>query len=89
MPGSPVLWRGGRKRPLGDGWLRDWVSTNPTRLSTQPGPRKVAGAKPEAFCFWLFQLLNIKPGDDLVDLFPGSGAVGRAWQKWQRQLWAA
>ena len=86
---EPVIWRGGRKRAKGEGWLRDWVSANITQLRHEHGLRKVAGTKPETFCFWLFQLLNLKPGDDFVDLFPGSGAVSRAWEKWQRQLWAA
>lgn len=83
---EPVIWKGGRKSGVGSGWVRDWVSTNPTRDSTQVGPRKVSGAKPEGFCFWLFQALNLRPGDELVDLFPGSGAVTQAWEKWQRQL---
>jgi hypothetical protein len=39
----------------------------------------VHGAKPAAFCWWLFDLLGALPGDDLVDLFPGSGGVARAW----------
>jgi hypothetical protein len=31
------------------------------------------------FCRWLFGLLGAAPGDQLDDLFPGSGAVTRAW----------
>ena len=38
------------------------------------------GAKPAAFCWWLFDLLGALPGDELVDLFPGSGGIGRAWR---------
>lgn len=41
-----------------------------------------AGAKPEAYCRWLFGLLGLRPGDVLDDLFPGTGAVGRAWDTW-------
>jgi hypothetical protein len=78
---EPVLFSGGRKRGRTDATVRDWVSA-PITLQ-----RGVAGAKPDAFCFWLFDLMGMQPGDDLVDLFPGSGAVGAAWQKWQRQLW--
>ena len=44
--------------------------------------RGLAGAKPERFCFWLFNVLGALPGDDFVDLFPGTGAVGAAWAKW-------
>ena len=43
-------------------------------------PRRVVGAKPAAFCWWLFDLLGALPGDELVDLFPGSGGIGRAWR---------
>jgi hypothetical protein len=41
--------------------------------------RRVMGAKPAAFCWWMFDLLGALPGDELVDLYPGSGGVGRAW----------
>ena len=43
-------------------------------------PARVIGAKPAAFCYWLFDLLGARPGDELADLFPGSGGVARAWQ---------
>jgi hypothetical protein len=46
-------------------------------LETLPG--QVIGAKPAAVCRWIFTLLGAGPGDTLDDLFPGSGAVGRAW----------
>jgi hypothetical protein len=42
-------------------------------------PTRVVGAKPAAFCRWVFELLGAAPGDQLADLFPGSGAVTRAW----------
>lgn len=41
--------------------------------------------KPEPFCWWVFDLLGLVEGDTLIDVFPGSGAVGRAWQARQRQ----
>ena len=37
------------------------------------------GRKPLAFCRWLFDLLGMKAGDSLIDLFPGTGIVSRAW----------
>jgi DNA modification methylase len=46
----------------------------------------VIGAKPAAFCRWVFELLGAAPGDVLEDLFPGSGAVGRAWQVYASRL---
>jgi len=42
-------------------------------------PGALIGMKPPAFAQWLFLLLNARPGDTLDDLFPGSGAITRAW----------
>lgn len=42
-------------------------------------PSAVVGMKPPAFARWLFELLEARPGDELVDLFPGSGIFGRYW----------
>ena len=77
---EPVIVRGGRPRTREQMTVRDWVSS-PITLQ-----RGVVGAKPEAFCLWLFEVLNLQPGDELIDLYPGSGAVGRAWEKWQRRM---
>jgi hypothetical protein len=44
----------------------------------QEVPGKGGGAKPEPFVRWVLRLLDYAPGDDLVDMFPGSGAVARA-----------
>jgi hypothetical protein len=46
----------------------------------------VAGQKPPEFCAWVFAIMGARPGDELADLFPGSGAVGRAWSSWSSQL---
>lgn len=45
--------------------------------------RGLTGAKPERVCFWIFQLMGLEPDDELVDLFPGTGAVSQAWSKWK------
>jgi hypothetical protein len=77
---EPVLFYGGRKRDRSESTVRDWVST-PITLQ-----RGLTGAKPEAFCFWFFDLMGMELGDELVDMFPGTDGVTRAWAKWQRQL---
>jgi hypothetical protein len=46
-------------------------------LLTLPG--RVVGTKPPRVCSWIFGLMGARAGDTLDDLFPGSGAVGRAW----------
>lgn len=43
-------------------------------------PARVIGAKPARFARFVFELLGATAGDQLVDLFPGSGGIGRAWQ---------
>ena len=42
----------------------------------------ILGEKPKEFCYWLFGLLGLKPEDEFVDLFPGSGAVTKYWEQW-------
>ena len=74
---EPVIFHGGR-RLKGDKVL-DWVQCSVT-LKTG-----MIGSKPEKFCFWMFLMLGARRGDELVDMFPGSGAVTKAWDKYQRQ----
>jgi hypothetical protein len=71
-----VIVVGGRQRAPG---VRDWLSAKPAR-----GGGTLPGRKPLAFCAWLFDLLGMVPGDELVDLFPGTGVVGRAWREVER-----
>jgi hypothetical protein len=77
---EPVIVRGGRKRTREQHTVRDWVAT-PITLK-----RGLTGVKPDPFCFWLFEVLGLQPGDEFVDMFPGSGAVTRAWERWGRSL---
>jgi hypothetical protein len=75
---EPVIFRGGRNKhhpppPKGGKATtpRDFVSAN---ITLKKG---LTGAKPEAFCGWVLDLLGYRPGDVLVDLFPGTGVMGR------------
>lgn len=43
-------------------------------------PARVVGAKPAVFIRWIFDLLGALPGDEFVDVFPGSAGVSRAWE---------
>lgn len=78
---EPVIFYGGRSASDRGGraaaTVRDYVSAN---ITLQRG---TSGAKPDAFCFWIFEFLGAKDGDEFHDLFPGSGAVGRAWETWR------
>ena len=81
---EPLLVRGGRsgRANVGD-HVRDWVMTNPNWGRTRG---ELIGKKPDDFCWWLFRVLGLRKGDELVDIFPGSGAVGRAWDRWSSSL---
>lgn len=83
---EPVIYAGqiSRRveRPLDaspvDGRRVDALVKGPAPRRTDP--RRVIGAKPPEFCRWVFDLLAAQPGDEFVDLFPGSGGVSRAWR---------
>lgn len=36
----------------------------------------LTGAKPKKVCEWICDLLHVQPGDEVVDLFPGTGIMG-------------
>lgn len=76
---EPVIYHGGRPRDPSQGSARrvDSLVHGVSPMTTLPS--RVIGAKPAAFCRWMFDLLGAAPGDVLDDLFPGSGAVTRAW----------
>tara|TARA_R110002012_G_C11287066_1_gene571503 strand:- start:29 stop:526 length:498 start_codon:yes stop_codon:yes gene_type:complete len=72
---EPVLVRGGRRRTREQLTVRDWVSEN---ITLKKG---LTGAKPVGFCLWLLDVLNVEIGDELVDLFPGTGIVTEEFNK--------
>lgn len=76
---EPVIYHGGRPVDASCGSTRrvDSLVHGVSPMTTLPG--RVIGAKPAAFCRWLFDLLGATPADTFDDLFPGSGAVTRAW----------
>ena len=65
---------------------RDWVSAMPPAFSGGAEPMLgVPGQKPRAFSHWLFDALTLETHDEFCDVFPGSGAVGDAWQRWKNR----
>ncbi len=78
---EPVIVKACRK-PVVNGRvvMRDWIA-EPITLQ-----RGLTGVKPEAVCQWAFEVMGAERDDTLDDLYPGSGAVGRAWESWCRQL---
>ena len=42
----------------------------------------ITGMKPPQCAVWMFRQLGAHAGDELVDLYPGSGAIGEAWRRY-------
>lgn len=77
---EPVIFKGGRKRDRRAATVRDWTSCN---ITLKKG---LCGAKPEGFSLWLFSLLGMEADDEFHDLFPGTGGVTAAWEKYRETL---
>ncbi len=78
---EPVLVRAARKPVVTHRIvMRDWVSCG---ITLKKG---LCGAKPAAVARWAFEVVGAQPDDELVDLFPGTGAIGRAWDEWRSEL---
>ncbi len=76
---EPVVFWGGRKRSRERGTVRDWFAEGITLK------RGFTGAKPARVIHWLLEVLGAEPDDEVVDLFPGSGAVREAIDQWRAQ----
>ena len=78
---EPLIVYRGRPRLLG---VREYscdVLMWHGRQSSHPGA--LVGMKSAAFAEWMFEQLGALKGDGLVDLFPGSGVIQRAWDDFQ------
>lgn len=80
---EPVLLRvpKGRRRQVGRGQVRDVL----TASAPQSGH---VGAKPAAWTRWVLDMLWHQDGDDVVDLFPGSGSVSNAVAQSVLDVWS-
>ena len=78
---EPVLVKAARKPTVSDRMVyRDWIA-EPITMH-----RGLAGAKPNKVCRWVFECMGAHPDDILDDLYPGTGAVGHAWDAWRGVL---
>lgn len=75
---EPVLFRGGRnvRPPVPE---KGGKQITPKDYIAEPITLKkgLTGAKPEKFCRWVLDLLNVQSGDEVTDLFPGTGIMGQ------------
>lgn len=74
---EPLLVVGGRE--LATDVPQDLLDVLDYRGRYDAFPGALVGMKPPEFAVWLFRQLGARPGDELADVFPGSGAIGRAW----------
>ena len=89
---EPVIFQSARtdnqrrkEWPDGPKFCRDWISLNVWGCT--PAERiisDVKGRKRPEFSVWALNLMGAIPTDDLVDMFPGSGAVSSAFRKWKK-----
>lgn len=78
---EPVIIKPARKQIVAaDIVMRDWISENITMK------RGLAGAKPEKVVYWALRAVGALPGDEIDDMYPGTGAVGRAVEMWREQF---
>lgn len=79
---EPVIFKGGRNPVNGH------KAAIPPKNGKQITPKDfhaasitlkkgLVGAKPESFCLWVLDLLNVQPNDEVADLFPGTGVMSR------------
>ncbi len=68
---EPVIFCGGRRRTRKQSTARDWFSHE---ITLRKG---LTGAKPPGLVHWLLDVLNVQKGDQVDDLFPGTGVVGK------------
>lgn len=60
-----------------------WVGNRPPAGFAGKG---FTGSKPLGFCEWVIRCLGAEVGDTLDDLFPGTGVMREAWEKFQTHL---
>lgn len=78
---EPVIVKAARKPVVSHRVvMRDWVSES---ITLKKG---LCGAKPPKVCLWAFEMLGLRPEDELVDLYPGTGIVTTTWQEWRKAI---
>jgi hypothetical protein len=71
-------------RTTGISAVRNYLEANAPISKWQANP--ITGQKPAEFCEWVLRCLGAEPGDTLDDLFPGTGIMGRTFERYQNQL---
>lgn len=70
-------------RRYGPGYVPTALIESPPQFTFRETPNShVIGEKPESFFHWVFASAGVDKDDTFIDLFPGSGAGGRAWDSY-------
>lgn len=77
---EPLIVCGGR--PLDTSVVQDLRDALVYQGRYRAFPGALVGMKPPQFAEWMFGQLGARRGDELDDLFPGSGAVTEAWRRY-------
>lgn len=72
---EPVAFVGGRAPLKSEPTVRDFCIES---IQLKKG---LAGAKPPRFCAWVLDFLGARFGDEVDDLFPGTGVFGDTWRR--------
>jgi hypothetical protein len=77
---EPVILQGGRPIVKPQPHVRDVCIDNGHQGWAAQGwvGDGLVGAKPKRFCHWVLSALNVQAGDQLDDLYPGTGAMSVA-----------
>lgn len=76
---EPVIVRPLRR--YGPGYAPLACIASPPQFTFRERPAEhVIGEKPESFVHWMLASAGVTKDDDFSDLYPGSGAVTRAWE---------
>lgn len=74
---EPLIICDGRNMKGRKPMVRDWAP-----IAAHPRVRGLVGAKPDAFCEWVLDLLGFNAATDtLTDLFPGTGGMAAAIER--------
>ncbi|NIQ76677.1 MAG: hypothetical protein GTN93_00955 [Anaerolineae bacterium] len=78
---EPVIVRPCRKPVVtGRCVMRDFISCG---ITLKKG---LVGAKPPTVIRWAFEMVGAQPGDELHDMYPGTGIVAKTWEEWSAEV---
>lgn len=84
---EPVIIKAARKPVVSKRTIyRDFIEIPEAIKEPITLKRGLTGAKPEKVCKWAFELAGAMPTDELHDIYPGTGAVTRAWESWRSEI---